>query len=36
MARRVCGSLGLHGHTFVAGDARDVRIEGTFAIALVD
>src|SRR6187399_1133939 len=30
MARSVCKSLGLSDHTFLAGDARDVRIEGTF------
>ena len=35
MARRVCSGLGLDGHTFVAGDARDVALEGTFAGAYV-
>ena len=35
MARRVCERLGLDGHEFHAGDARDVAIEGTFAGAYV-
>lgn len=37
MARRVCSAVGLEGHTFIAGDARDVAIggEGTFAGAYV-
>lgn len=35
MARRVCESVGLEGHTFLAGDARFIEIEGTFAGAYV-
>ncbi len=35
MARHVCDAIGLEGNTFLAGDARDVRIEGTFAGAYV-
>jgi SAM-dependent methyltransferase len=35
MARRVCESVGLEGHTFLAGDARFVPLEGTFAGAYV-
>ena len=37
MARRVCAKVGLEGHTFIAGDARDVGIgeDGTFAGAYV-
>ncbi|MCL2725234.1 MAG: class I SAM-dependent methyltransferase [Polyangiaceae bacterium] len=35
MARRVCERVGLHGHTFLAGDARSVELEGTFAGAYV-
>jgi len=35
MARRVCAAVGLDGHTFIAGDARDVALEGTFAGAYV-
>ena len=34
MARRVCAGLGLE-HTFLAGDARDVPLEGIFAGAYV-
>lgn len=34
MARRVCAGLGLD-NTFIAGDARDVSLEGTFAGAYV-
>lgn len=35
MARHVCERIGLNGHTFVAGDARDVSLEGPFAGAYV-
>lgn len=35
MARRVCSGLGLDGHSFIAGDARDVSLDGTFAGAYV-
>jgi SAM-dependent methyltransferase len=35
MARRVCDAIGLDGNTFVAGDARNVAIEGKFAGAYV-
>lgn len=35
MARRVCRRVGLEGHAFVAGDARDVTLEGPFAGAYV-
>lgn len=35
MAQRVCESVGLGGNTFLAGDARDVKLEGTFAGAYV-
>lgn len=35
MARRVSESIGLTGHTFVAGDARDVPLQGQFAGAYV-
>jgi 2-polyprenyl-3-methyl-5-hydroxy-6-metoxy-1,4-benzoquinol methylase len=35
MARRVSRSVGLEGHTFIAGDARDVSIEGKFSGAYV-
>src|SRR4029079_6265078 len=31
----VCERLGLEGHTFLAGDAREVSLEGTFAGAYV-
>lgn len=35
MAQRVCSSLGLSGYEFLAGDARDVPLEGRFAGAYV-
>jgi SAM-dependent methyltransferase len=35
MARRVCDRVGLSGHQFIAGDARDVPLAGTFAGAYV-
>jgi SAM-dependent methyltransferase len=35
MARRVCDRVGLEGHSFVAGDARDVVLEGGFDGAYV-
>ena len=35
MAKRVCNGIGLAGHSFVAGDARDVPLEGQFAGAYV-
>lgn len=35
MARRVCEHVGLSGNTFVAGDARNVPLEGPFAGAYV-
>jgi len=35
MARRVCESVGLEGHEFMTGDARDVALEGPFAGAYV-
>jgi SAM-dependent methyltransferase len=35
MARRVCDHVGVPGNTFVAGDARDVALEGPFAGAYV-
>jgi len=35
MARKVCAGLGLEGHSFIAGDARDVALEGSFAGAYV-
>jgi SAM-dependent methyltransferase len=35
IARRVCDAIGLPGNTFLAGDARDVALEGTFAGAYV-
>ena len=35
MARRVCEHLGLEGHSFVAGDARDAPLTGPFAGAYV-
>ena len=35
IAQRVCRNIGLEGHTFVAGDARDVHLEGPFAGAYV-
>lgn len=35
MARRVCESIGLEGNTFLAGDARFIPLEGTFAGAYV-
>ena len=35
MARRVCRTLGLTGYEFLAGDARDVPLEGRFAGAYV-
>src|SRR5204862_3342349 len=35
MAKRVCAKVGITGHTFVAGDARDVALEGSFAGAYV-
>jgi SAM-dependent methyltransferase len=35
MARQVCEKVGLTGHSFYAGDARDVSLEGPFAGAYV-
>lgn len=35
MAKRVCDGIGLTGHQFMAGDARDVQLAGTFAGAYV-
>jgi SAM-dependent methyltransferase len=35
MARRVCDRIGLDGHQFVTGDARDVALQGPFAGAYV-
>src|SRR4051812_8590135 len=35
MARRVCESLGLAGHSFHAGDARSVPLEGPFTGAYI-
>lgn len=35
MAKRVCAKVGIEGHEFLAGDARDVRLEGSFAGAYV-
>ena len=35
MAERVCEKVGIEGHEFLAGDARDVRLQGPFAGAYV-
>jgi SAM-dependent methyltransferase len=35
MARRVCEHVGVTGNTFIAGDARDAKLEGPFAGAYV-